>query len=38
MNCSAMTSPTANPLLCDSCSTSHPRAMVCIQVPHCEIS
>ena len=38
MNWSAMTSPMAKPLLCERCSTSQPRAMVCIQVPHCEIS
>ena len=36
MNCSAITSPTANPLLCDRCSTNQPSAIVCIHVPHCD--
>ena len=36
-NCSAMASPMATPLLCDSCSTSQPSAIVCIHVPHCEM-
>src|SRR3954454_19011140 len=37
-NCSAMASPTRNPLLCDRCRTSQFSAIVCIHVPPCEMS
>src|SRR5829696_3441684 len=37
-NWSAMASPTRNPLLCERCSTSQLRAIVCIHVPPCEMS
>ena len=36
-NCKAMTAPMATPLLCDSCSTNQPSAIVCIHVPQSEM-